>query len=219
MGTVTINYDETTKDPITLMGQVAGICWGADVKDDTKNFKRGLDCLKKNHGRVLEAVNIVATIDGYSARVIREWYTHIGCLPMRLQASTRYIYYKNFDYIVPPTIQENKTAYEIYTKMMTSIQDSLEALDDLKIPREDSANGLPLGMTTIIVDKRNLRNVLDMAGNRLCKRAYWEFQNLMNDYLNALKKISPEWSYLIDTYALPKCKKLGYCPEGNACKK
>ena len=41
MGSVIIQ-DFTTKDPITLMGYEAGTCWGADVKDPEKNYKRGI---------------------------------------------------------------------------------------------------------------------------------------------------------------------------------
>ena len=87
MKSITI-LPETTKNPITLIGHRAGVCWGADVTDDKKNYKRGLDCIKANHGRALEYVNIETIIDGYSARVIRELYTHIGGAPTRLQAST-----------------------------------------------------------------------------------------------------------------------------------
>ena len=40
---------ETTKEPITLIGKRAGICWGADISDDIKNYNRGLttNILKK----------------------------------------------------------------------------------------------------------------------------------------------------------------------------
>ncbi|MDY6154529.1 MAG: FAD-dependent thymidylate synthase, partial [Terrisporobacter sp.] len=69
-----IKYDN---NPITSIGEVAGICWGADTKDKTKNYKRGIDCLKNNHGRVMEYTDIEVVIEGYSARVIRELYTHI----------------------------------------------------------------------------------------------------------------------------------------------
>lgn len=92
MGTVII-LEETTKNPISLIGKRAGVCWGADITDDTKNYKRGMDCIMSNHGRTLEYVNIEMVINGYSARVIREWYTHLGGSPTRLQASTRYIDY------------------------------------------------------------------------------------------------------------------------------
>ena len=51
MGTITI-LPETTKNPITLMGQRAGVCWGGNVEDPEKNYKRGMDCIISGHGRV-----------------------------------------------------------------------------------------------------------------------------------------------------------------------
>ena len=33
---------ETTEKPITLIGKEAGICYGANVLNDEKNYKRGL---------------------------------------------------------------------------------------------------------------------------------------------------------------------------------
>lgn len=39
MKSITI-LPETTKNPITLIGHRAGVCWGADVKDDKKNYKK-----------------------------------------------------------------------------------------------------------------------------------------------------------------------------------
>ena len=96
MGTITI-LPETTQHPISLIGKRAGICWGADISDDKKNYKRGMDCILANHGRTLEFVNVEMIIDGYSAKVIREWYTHLGGAPTRLQASTRYINYSKGD--------------------------------------------------------------------------------------------------------------------------
>ena len=62
MGTITI-LPETTKNPITLMGQRAGVCWGADTSDDAKNYQRGLDCIQSGHGRVMEYVNVEMVID------------------------------------------------------------------------------------------------------------------------------------------------------------
>ena len=105
-----IIIEETTKNPITLMGQRAGVCWGADITDKEKNYKRGLDCLNSGHGRVMEYVNVELILDGYSARVIREWYTHIGGAPTRLQASTRYIKYEDFKYVTPHTVEKNPEA-------------------------------------------------------------------------------------------------------------
>ena len=98
MGQITIQ-EETTKNPITLIGKEAGICYGSDISNSEKNYKRGINNLKSGHGRTMEFPQIFLTIDGYSARVIRELYTHIGGAPTRLQASTRYINYGDFEYI------------------------------------------------------------------------------------------------------------------------
>ena len=73
MKSITI-LPETTKNPITLIGHRAGVCWGADVTDDKKNYKRGLDCIKANHGRALEYVNIETIING--KRVLIPFHEH-----------------------------------------------------------------------------------------------------------------------------------------------
>lgn len=157
-------------------------------------------------------------LDGYSARVIREWYTHIGGSPTRLQASTRYIDYEHgFDFVVPPTIQNNPQALNIYTRIMADIADGLKELDELGIPREDSALGLPLGMTTRIVCKHNARNLMDMSHQRMCNRAYHEYRKLFNDLCDALRDYSEEWQYIVDHYFMPKCKYMGFCKEKYTC--
>lgn len=217
MGKVTI-LNETTKYPITLMGQRAGVCWGGDIQDNEKNYKRGLDCLESGHGRVMEYVNVEMIIDGYSARVIREWYTHIGGGPTRLQASTRYINYSDFEYIMPNSVKKNEKARECYEKCIDEIKKQISTLvEEYDIPREDAALLLPLGMTTRIVDKRNLRNLVDMSHQRLCNRANWEYRALMQDIISELKKVSEEWEYLVDNYFEPKCKTVGYCTEKKSC--
>lgn len=216
MGKITV-LNETTKKPITLIGQRAGVCWGADTSDPIKNYKRGLDCLESNHGRTLEYPNIEIVIEGYSAKCMREWYTHIGCLPTRLQASTRYINYENFKYVVPHTIEKNEQAKHLWDMLMINISNTIKMLEDMGIPREDASMALPLTMETKVVDKRNLRNYIDMSHQRLCKRAYWEFREMLTDIFNALRKVSPEWEYIIDNHMKPKCVWMGKCTEKRGC--
>ena len=209
---------ETTKNPITLMGERAGVCWGADIQNAERNYKRGLDCIKSGHHRVMEYVNVEMILDGYSARVIREWYTHIGGAPTRLQASTRYINYKDFSYITPPSVAGNPEAARIYAETMETIAGACEQLENsCGIPREDAAMLLPLGMSTKIVDKRNIRNLIEMSHQRLCTRAYWEYRTLMQDICHALSEYSQEWKYLVDHYFVPKCEVTGYCTEKKSC--
>ena len=63
MGKITIqNY--TCKNPITMIGFEAGICWGADTADEKKNYRRGLDCLESGHGRTFEFPDVYLTLEG-----------------------------------------------------------------------------------------------------------------------------------------------------------
>ena len=192
MGTVTITSD-TTKKPITMIGYYAGVCWNADTSNEEKNYKRGIDCIENEHGRTWEFPDVYAIIDGYSAKTIREWYTHIGGLPTRLQGSTRYINYSKgdgFKYTTPPSIENI----------------------------EDATMLLPLAYSSKMVDKRNFRNVVDMAAQRTCSRAYWEYRNhLMKDYLEALREYSDEWKTLVDMTCKTKCEKFNYCTEKKSC--
>lgn len=213
-----IIQDFTTIKPISMIGAEAGICWGADTTDEEKNHKRGLDCLRSGHMRTAEYPQVYMVLDGYSARVIREFYTHIAGGPTRLQASTRYIDYEHgFRYIVPTKIQKNPTATMIYLNTMDQITEALKELDALGIPKEDSANLLPLGMETKVVVRTNLRNLIDMSHQRLCTRAYWEFRILMDDIMKALSEYSDQWKYIVQNYFKPKCEVCGFCSEKHSC--
>ena len=217
MGQIIIQ-EETTKDPISLIGREAGVCWGGNVTDPEKNYKRGLDCITSGHGRTWEYPQVYMVLDGYSARVIREFYTHIGGGPTRLQASTRYInYQKGFPYVTAPSIQGNAEAAAIYDETMEAILTGMQKLEALGLPREDIGMLLPLGMETKVVFRTNLRNLIDMAHQRMCTRAYWEYRKLMQDMVRALSEYSEEWSYLTKHYFVPKCEVTGFCTEAKCC--
>lgn len=209
----------TTRQPITMIGTEAGVCWNSDCEDAKKNLDRGLACLKHEHGRTFEYPSVYLVIKGYSARMIRELYTHIGGLPTRLQASTRYIDYEKFDYVTPMSIASNSSARAKYAAVMHTISRTCSELEkDYGIPREDAAMLLPLGMTTTVVAKFNLRTLIDMSHQRLCSRAYWEFRDFMKDLMKALSEYSYEWEYIVKHYFVPKCVYLGRCPETHSCK-
>lgn len=217
MGQVII-LPETPKNPLYLIGKRAGVCWNADVSDNEKNIKRGIDCIEAGHGRTMEFVDVHMIIDGFSARVMREYYRHVGGLTPYLQASTRYIDYKDFDVIRPASIERNKEALVEFNIAVKNLRKSLEALKTLGVPNEDVANLLPLGMATKCIEKRNLRNLLDMSHVRKCTRAYHEYRlELFPAIENALKDYSDQWAWIIDNLFKPKCEVYGYCDEKNSC--
>lgn len=219
MGQVII-LPETPKNPLSLIGERAGVCWNADVSDNEKNIKRGIGCIEAGHGRTMEFVDVHMIIDGFSARVMREYYRHVGGLTPYLQASTRYINYKDFDVIRPASIEKNKEALMEFNMAVKNLRKSLEVLKALGVPNEDVANLLPLGMTTKCIEKRNLRNLVDMSHVRKCSRAFHEYRlELFPAIENALRDYSDQWAWIVDNLFKPKCEVYGYCNEKNSCGK
>lgn len=210
-------FDSTDKYPLQKIGKMAGVCWGSPVDDTEKNIKRAKDCILSGHGRVLEYVDIELCIENYSARAIREYYTHIGGGPTRLQESTRYVNCENFAFYLPPTAKKSSEAEKAYNDCMEYIRKSYGKLMEAGVSKEDAANILPLGMMTKIVDKRNLRNMINLMNQRLCTRAYVEIRAMANEIRTRLSEYSDEWKWICDNLFVPKCDVTGWCIEAKCC--
>lgn len=206
----------TTKDPITLMGECTGVCYGSDTSDPVKNYKRGKDCLISGHGRALEYPQVYLVIQGFSARVEREIYTHIAGSPTRTQASTRYIKYGDFPYVTPPSILKDPEAKDRYDWVMYQISEAYKDLEALGVPKEDIGGILPLNMESTMVIRTNARHLIDMSHQRMCSRALWEYRQFMNLLKQELSNYSLEWAEIAAEFK-PKCELYGYCTEKFTC--
>ena len=210
---ITIIEKRTEKDPLAHIGENAGVCWNSDITDVKKNIKRGKSCIQSGHLRTAEYPTVEMIIEGYSARCIRELYTHIIGVT-RLQDSTRYINFEDFAYYNPGSTEEQK---EQITKTMGDISENYGKLLELGMKKEDCANILPLGMHTKIVWKINLRGLIHFMNMRLCNRALKEIRTLANEIKSKLSAYSEEWKWICDNYFVPTCKSIGYCTEEKCC--
>ena len=137
---------ETTKNPLELSGRSAGVCYGSDISDIKKNINRGKRCIADGHGRVTEWPEVNMIITGYSAKCLRELYTHIVGVS-RLQASTRYIDYskdENFCVITPPKIADNAEVLKSWNEHMNNTRALIASMIEMGIPVEDATMALPL---------------------------------------------------------------------------
>ncbi|MCR5766013.1 MAG: FAD-dependent thymidylate synthase [Treponema sp.] len=209
---------QTDKEPLNTIGYCAGVCWNSPVDDKEKNIKRAKSCILSGHTRTAEYPEVYCIVEGYSARCIRELYTHI-IGTTRLQSSTRYVDAKNMDveqdFYYP--FASNPEASEVYKEGLTNIMQTYEKLEELGYPKEDAANILPLGMNTKIVWKINLRALMHFMNMRLCSRAYKEIRQLSNELKAELRKLSTEWEWICDNLLVPKCEAMGYCDEAKSC--
>jgi len=218
-----ITIQHITERPLTFMGKMAGICWNADTESVEKNRKRAIDCIKADHGRVLEFPDITVVLEGESARMMRELYTHIGGSPTRLQSSTRYVNEKDFNYYTPASCQKDGVR-EIYDEAMAHEAETYGRLIELGVPREDAANTLPLGMSSKMVWKVNLRTLVNFFNKRLCARALMEIRKFTVELKNLLAEQDDEWKWLADNLFVPQCEQykllnpvMVFCREDRCC--
>lgn len=199
-----------TKKPLTNMGIAAATCWNSNPSP-----RIGVSCIESGHHRVLEYADVTVEISGYSARAIRQLYTHRVGITL-LQSSTRYVDESGFEYFTPPKIEENDKALGIYDNAMETVRKAYKELLDCGIPKEDAANLLTLGMDTTVVLKINARALLHLANLRLCTRAYHEIRKLVRELIDTIASLDEEWA-TICKYCVPKCDVVGFCDEKHSC--
>lgn len=210
---------ETIKNPLSFMGQCAGIAYDSDTTGSEKNYKRGKQCILDGHYRMLEFCDVFMEIDGYSCRTIREFARHVGDGLTMIQRSTRYCKESNSEIYEPKSIANDFAAHSIFTYAFNCIMAGYEQLLNLGVSKEDAANLLPLGLHTKLAIKKNARNLSDMSAQRLCSRALKEYRDLMKDIINALSNYSEEWKELCEMIMKCKCDKVGWCEEYFSCGK
>jgi len=125
------------------------------------------------------------------------------------QKSQRYTSEALFEHIVPPSVENNPAAKEIYDQVITTIQESYVKLAEI-VPREDARYILPNATETKIVLTFNTRSLYNFFSQRLCLRAQWEIRELAELMLDEVKKVAP----LLFAKAGPTCETEGICWEG-----
>lgn len=218
MGKVRI-LEQTIKNPLTFMGECAGIAYDSDTSDSGKNSRRGLNCVNAGHGRMWEFCDVFVEIDGYSVRFARELMRHVGDGLTCIQRSTRYVNETGFDFYTPDSIEKDKYCESIYFNAMYDIELAYHKLIGEGIPKEDAANLLPLGMNTTLVMKHNARTWIQMAEVRLCNRTLKEYRDFMKEFMKELRDYSDEWKIVVDNFFICKCDKTGACDEEYSCGK
>lgn len=199
-----------TKNPLTKIGECASHCYDTKLKDENHAQRIGKHCLSSGHGRNMELARVTLKITA-SARVIRELYTHIGGSPTRLQASTRYITYDNFDYYTPSGLTEEQE--KCYHNLMDTIKETYKGLKLQDVKNDITGYILPLAMESTMILDCNARMLENLFGQRLCTRALTEFRQLANIIKREIKNLDKEWSWIAENHFKVKCQQLGFCPE------
>ncbi|NLZ38545.1 MAG: FAD-dependent thymidylate synthase [Firmicutes bacterium] len=203
-----------TPEPEKIVAAAARLCYspdGADVlldnltKEKTAKFLHKL--VEMGHLSPIEHVTFTFAVEGVSRALSHQMVRHrIGSYS---QKSQRYVSEDAFEYIIPPSIAENKEAKKIFTEQMEKIRQAYQELRQI-VHQEDARYVLPNACETKFVFTMNARSLYNFFKLRCCNRAQWEIRALAEAVYKEVKKVAPT----LFASAGPACVSEGACPEG-----
>ena len=217
-----------------LIAQAAKLCYSQagleDIKEksspeEVSRFVKMLAGI--GHMSPMEHVSFTFYVEGISRACSHQLVRHR--LASYSQQSQRYVRLDQFDYIIPPAIEKNPKAKEIFEASMDRDQKAYEALVQELVDQElkkgpvsekerksiekraieDARYVFPNACETKIILTMNVRTLLHFFSLRCCNRAQWEIRAMATQMLKEVKKVYPE----LFAKAGPGCVQ-GPCPEG-----
>lgn len=183
------------------------------------------------HESPIEHISFTFGVEGVSRTLTHQLVRHR--IASYSQQSQRYVKLENFEYIIPPAIEEDRKAKEIFIEAMEKdthyYNEIVEILYEKHLNRylkdglsekkaknkaekeaiEDARYVFPNACETKIIFTMNARTLLNFFKLRTCNRAQWEIRNLAIEMLRKVQSVYPN----LFKNAGPGCVR-GACPEG-----
>lgn len=203
-----------TPDPEKVVYVAARLCYSKfPVRELEKeaNFKSPKDFIRKlkasGHHSVFEHASFTFSLEGISRVTTHQLVRHR--IASYSQRSQRYVDESNFSYVVPPSVEKNNEAKQLYEEYVAKAKEVYKALVDMGVDKEDARYILPQAVETKIIVTMNARELLHFFTLRCCNRAQWEIREMAKRMLAEVKRVAP----IIFEDAGPACLR-GPCPEG-----
>lgn len=185
---------QATPNPIETIAQIASICYDSDPKNPIGLVKH---LYRNGHHSVFEHIYFTFRIEGISRACSHQLVRHRHC--SFTQRSQRYCSEDGFGVVVPQSVEFGSFARNIFDSTVSNISTRYEELQREEIPNEDARYVLPNACETSLYLSCNLRELIHMSNERLCRRAQWEIRDLVKQMV-AL--VAPELHFML----VPKCK-------------
>lgn len=221
---------EHTPNPERLIAAAAKLCYSAVGVDEItenlteENVEKFLNILMSyGHESPIEHVSFTFAVEGVSRSLTHQLVRHR--IASFSQQSQRYVRAKQFEYIVPPAIENDESLKKIYVEAMENSQKAYDKIaDELKEKYiregmnktsaekkaiEDARYVFPNAAETKIMFTMNARSLMNFFRHRCCDRAQWEIRNMANLMVIEVKKVAKT----LFKYSGPSCLN-GRCPEG-----
>ena len=175
-----------TPDAENFIGAMAGICYGSDTNDVTKNIKRAAKCADDGHLATLRFAHAVFHVSGIS-RVCSHQFVRSKHLDF-LQRSQRYCKENNTSFTYPSLPEELE---DEFMNHLVRSQFLYNELIDKGVKKEDARFVLPEATHTELVVVGNLQAWLDFIKLRADKHAQWEIREVAKQINNQLHNHCP----------------------------
>lgn len=145
--------------------------------------------IKTGHTSVLEHAVATFRVEGGSRAFTHQLVRHR--IASFTQQSQRYVEETGFRYVIPPSIEENPSAMEIFQEFMDFSRRTYEKLRNLGIKKEDARFVLPNAVCSEIVISANFRewrHIIELRGH---PSAQWEIRKMAIEVLKILKEKAP----------------------------
>ena len=219
-----------TPEPEKTIAAAAKLCYSAVGVDDiveklteesTEKFLNML--MSYGHQSPIEHVNFTFAVEGVSRSLTHQLVRHR--IASYSQQSQRYVKLEQFEYIIPPAIEKDEKAKELFINSMKNAQKSYDELSEMlknkyieeglaekvaeKKAIEDARYVFPNACESKVVFTMNARTLYNFFNHRCCERAQWEIREMADEMLKLVKKVAP----VLFKYAGPSCVNAP-CPEG-----
>lgn len=240
MVTPTVKLLAYTPNPEPIIATAAKLCY---AKSDIKSLREGLSPEKSaefveklmamGHESPIEHITFTFGIEGISRACSHQLVRHR--IASYSQQSQRYVDMNDFNYIMPPSIEEDETLCGAYEKIMADIAKNYESLQNVlaenltkqimnengvdeitarkravKMANEDARFILPNACETKIIVTMNARSLFNFFKERTCQRAQWEIREVAQMMYKLVYPIAPT----LFAHAGASCVVDGRCSEG-----
>jgi len=174
--------------------------------------------VENDYGSVLEHIVFTFDVSEISVALSRELLEHR--IASHTARSTRYHDEREFGYVIPPPIRDDKEIVDLFREAMESARESYIKIFERMVEkgysrsdaREVARYVLPMATHTHYVWTINARSLINFLGLRLCKRASPEIRELAQKIYDIVVEIYPE------IFRNVGCRgyNLGLCPENEA---
>lgn len=227
-----------TPEPEKIVAAAAKLCYSSSAateimenltEEKVESFLEMLSSM--GHDSPTEHVSFTFAIEGVSRSLLAQLTRHrIASYSVKSQ---RYVPEAAFEYVIPPEIEKEPEAREIFIKSMERDCEDYNKLTDILFEKhyadmvsggmdekkaktaakkkaiEDARYVLPNACETKLVMTMNVRSLRNFFAHRCCERAQWEIRALADEMLREVKEIAPN----LFKKSGPPCV-YGPCPEG-----